>query len=299
MPQQPLVEVFGFPIEDQSPEAKRHRTDRLCPFNNLVPSCTKDKVEDPLGVCSIYEGKRPTIVCPVRFRERWRIVSDAADFIFPAKTKWTSLTEVRLKDSTGKSAGNIDVVLVSYDDQEKVVDFGSLEVQGVYISGNLRRPFEHYMKDPATNAGMDWRKEKNYPGADYLSSSRKRLAPQLIYKGGIFHSWGKKMAVAIDRPFLEQLPDLPSVAKSKADVCWLVYELAKDRQSGLYRLQSHKTIYTKFTSALERITTANPGDPEDFRRVLQKKLTTKLATLPQNNAGADIEAIFDDASASE
>ena len=135
MPKQPLAEVFGFPIDDQSPEAIRHRADRLCPFNNLVPSCTKDKAEDPLGVCSIYEGKRPTIVCPVRFRERWRIVSDAAGFIFPAKTKWTSLTEVRLKDSTGKSAGNIDVVLVAYDDQEKLTDFGSLEVHCAYVSG--------------------------------------------------------------------------------------------------------------------------------------------------------------------
>lgn len=51
------------------------------------------------------------------------------------------------------------------------------------------------MKDPESNYAMQW-PAKNYPKPDYLSSSRKRLAPQLIYKGGILNQWGKKMAVA-------------------------------------------------------------------------------------------------------
>ena len=39
-------------------------------------------------------------------------------------------------------------MLVAYDEQRNITDFGSLEIQGVYISGNLRRPFVHYMEDP-------------------------------------------------------------------------------------------------------------------------------------------------------
>ncbi len=292
MPRQPLVEVFGFPIEDQSAEAVRHRRDRLCPFNNKVPSCTKDKIENPLGVCSIYEGDVPTVICPVRFRERWRIVSDAASFIFPSATKWTTLTEVRLKDSNGKSAGNIDVVLVAYDDDEVVTDFGSLEIQGVYISGNLTKPFRHYMQDPEHRADMEWRGQKNYPHADYLSSSRKRLAPQLIYKGGIFNYWGKKMTVAIDRPFFGQLPQLPQVEKAEADLAWMVYELRRNQQTALYQLELCETIYTKFAPVLDRITRSNPGTPEDFIRVLQKKLTAKLAMNSPNGPDADIEEVF-------
>ena len=69
--------------------------------------------------------------------------------------RWTSLTEVRLNDATGKSAGNIDVVLVAYDDAGKVIDFGALEIQAVYISGNVREPFEYYMGDPQGRASMD------------------------------------------------------------------------------------------------------------------------------------------------
>jgi hypothetical protein len=55
------------------------------------------------------------------------------------------LTEIRLKDGNDLSAGNIDVVLVAYDARGQLLDFGSLEVQSVYISGNVRNPFYHYM----------------------------------------------------------------------------------------------------------------------------------------------------------
>jgi len=107
----PLTEVFGFAPTDMNATANRHRTKRLCPFNNKVPNCTKDKAQNPLGVCSISHGSDVVITCPVRFRQGWIIADDAADFFFPAGANWTTLTEVRLKDAEGGSAGNIDVVL--------------------------------------------------------------------------------------------------------------------------------------------------------------------------------------------
>jgi len=141
-PKHPLAEVFGFPTDNHSPEAQRHRRAKLCPYHKKVQKCTKDKALDPLGVCSIYDdGGEATITCPIRFRENWIIADDAASFFFPATASWTSLTEIRLKDGNGLSAGNIDVVLVSYDERGTIMDFGSLEVQAVYISGNVRHLF--------------------------------------------------------------------------------------------------------------------------------------------------------------
>ena len=130
---QPLAEIFGFPADNFSDEAARYRSHKLCPYNNKVPNCTKDKANDPLGVCSVYADDHLAITCPVRFRQNWLIAEHGADFFFPPKTRWTSLTEVKLKDKYEKSAGNIDLVLVSYDDRGKVLDFGALEVQAVYI----------------------------------------------------------------------------------------------------------------------------------------------------------------------
>ncbi|HEU4594337.1 MAG TPA: NotI family restriction endonuclease [Pyrinomonadaceae bacterium] len=246
MPKQPLAEVFGFPIDNQSPEAIRYREKRLCPFNNKVPNCTKDKANDPLGVCSVKEGEIAAITCPVRFRQEWLIAEDAAGFFFPTDSRWTSLVEVRLKDKHGQSAGNVDVILVSYDERGRVTDFGSCEVQAVYISGNVRAPFEYFMEDQTGRFDMDWSGQAHYPRPDYLSSSRKRLAPQLLFKGGIFHAWGKKQAVVIHRGFFNSLPRLNEVDPADADLAWLIYDMRHDGAHERYKLERVRTAYTKF-----------------------------------------------------
>lgn len=276
MAKQPLAEVFGFPIDNMSAEARRCRDNALCPFGNRVPNCTKDKANDPLGVCSILDDTNVVITCPVRFRENWIIAADAAAFFFPKGAKWTTLAEVRLKDKYGGSAGNIDVVLCSYDARGKVTDFGALEVQAVYISGNVRNPFEYYMESPGSRAKMDWSKHPNYPNPDYVSSSRKRLAPQLIFKGGIFQAWKKKTAVALNRGFFETLPKLEEVDPGKADIAWFVYDLVKNDQKNVFTLERSKVVFTKFSESLEKITRSEPGDVGDFLEVLQDKVDEKL-----------------------
>lgn len=283
---QPLAEVFGHLTTDQTDRAERYRSHRLCPFNNKVPNCTKDKAKNPLGVCSIYHESEPVIACPIRFRQDWIIADDAATFFFEEGIRWSSLTEVRLNDASGKSAGNIDVVLVAYDDNDKVIDSGALEIQAVYISGNVREPFEYYMSDPQSRATMDWSKEPNYPRPDYLSSSRKRLVPQLVYKGGILHSWRKKIAVALNKSFFAALPALKQVPKRDADIAWLIYDLKLRAEEGhvpeRYSLTKVDEVFTEFEPALLSITTPSPGRMEDFIKLLQEKLDEQLETPPTN-----------------
>ncbi len=280
---QPLAEVFGHTPNDLSARAKRDRQNRFCPFNNKVPNCTKDKANDPLGVCSVHYSGKAVITCPIRLRQDWLIAEDAADFFFPAGAKWTSLTEVRLADAEGKSAGNIDVVLAAYDEKGKVYDFGSLEIQAVYISGNVRDPYSHYMANPSKHAAMDWTSQPNYPRPDFLSSSRKRLAPQLMFKGGILNYWEKKMAVALDSNFYDTLPELKSVDKSKAEIAWLIYDLVPGENDIGYSLVRTKTVYTSFSEALNTITRPKIGKVDAFLKVIQAKVDEKLEAAPINN----------------
>lgn len=283
-PRHPLAEVFGHLTTDQTSNADRYRTRRLCPFNNKVPNCTKDKANAPLGVCSIFHEDNVAITCPIRFREDWIIADDAASFFFGEGASWSSLIEVRLNDAMGKSAGNIDVVLAEYNDDGKIVDFGALEVQAVYISGNVREPFEFYMQNPVAHGGMDWRTKPNYPRPDYLSSSRKRLVPQLLYKGGIFHSWQKKMAVALTKNFFDTLPPLASVTKSSADIAWLLYELQLVNDDGQERFKLVKVdeVFTEFEPALLSITTPTPGSIDSFLMHLQEKFDDQIEHAPIN-----------------
>jgi hypothetical protein len=248
---QPLAEVFGFSIDNQSERAVRYRENKLCPFNNIVSNCTKNSIEFPLGVCSLNHKDKPVIICPIRFREDWKIVSDVASFIFDQKTTWTHVGEVRLKDKFGKSAGNIDYVLVAYDDKGRVLDFGSLEVQAVYISGNLTGPFSAYLENPIPE--FSWTQAFKYPKPDYLSSSRKRLVPQIIAKGSILKQWDKKQVVALQTAFYNTLPPLPEVEKTESDFAFFLYDLVPDKKEKRLVLQLSRVVYTKFAIALEQI----------------------------------------------
>ena len=273
----PLAEVFGHSIDDMSSRANFHRENKLCPYNNNEVVCTKDKKDNPLGVCSMFIKDSTTVICPIRFREDWVICQDAANFFFSKNTSWSILKEVRLKDKSGRSAGNIDLVLVGHDEHGYISNFGAVEIQAVYVSGNIRRPFESYMKNPSTNFDMNWQNENNYPRPDYLSSSRKRLIPQLMYKGRILNSWGKKQAVIIDKKFYETLPMNIDESGKEGNFCWLVYDHRAIGKN--YSIRLYKRIIEEFGDSMNRIGTPNIGDMSDFIKTLEKKLKIQIQKL--------------------
>ena len=253
----PLAEVFGYPVSDMSRVAARFRKNRLCPFGNIIPNCTKDKAQSPLGVCSIYHADDLVITCPVRFRQNWIIADDAAQFFFGNDANWTALTEVRLKDAENHSAGNIDMVLCAYDDSGRIEDFGALEIQAVYISGNVRKPFETYMADPETNCRMDWSQQPNCPRPDYLSS-KKRLISYLTSKGLIIHKKQVKQIVVTHSSLMTTLPAFPTTHDSLSDFAFFIYDLKYgqfDMKYGQYdqswQLKLTNTVYTQYTDVCD------------------------------------------------
>ncbi len=266
----PLGEVFGFTTTDQSPKAQRYRSHRHCPFNNKIPNCTNEQSKNPLGVCSILQNNTPVITCPVRFHEDWMITDDAASFFFEEGVRWSTVTDVHLNDAEGKSAGAIDVMLVAYDESGKMIDFGALDIHAAYISGNLRDPFEYYMKDPKSHASMDWTTQPNYPHPDFLSAARENIFPQLLFKGGILHAWHKKMAVAINKSLFDTLPIFSQVKKEVADIAWLIYDLepVTEGENERYQLKRIGVVYTEFQSTLSAMMAVAPGNINDFVHVI-------------------------------
>ena len=194
MSNQPLAEVFGYPIDNLDSEAINHREHKLCPFGNIVARCTKDNVLNPLGVCSIFEGAKPVITCPVRFRQDMIFAQHIAECFFPQAARWALLPEIRLVDKYKKRVGNIDYCIVHYDEFDTIIDFVTVEIQSVYISGNISKPFESYIQDHQQGAIFNWSGQAFYPRPDYLSSSFKRLVPQIVVKGAIVKQWQKKQA---------------------------------------------------------------------------------------------------------
>ena len=271
MTNHPLLEVFGYPTTASSKEAVEHRKHRLCPFGNRVPGCTKNSVENPLGVCSIRHDGDPAIICPIRFRQDDLVMSDAAEFFFVPDTRYVTLSEVRLQTKQGYPAGNIDMVLVALDERGRVTDFGALEVQSVYISGNLSQAFQWFMENPKKRGTETW--SGRSPRPDYLSSSRKRLVPQLSYKGHILNQWNKKQAVAIHSRFFDTLPHFDEVPKKEADLVWLVYELGEpENPNQSLQLTKIRSVYTKWSQALRKVQTPEAGDLGTFESHLQSMI---------------------------
>jgi hypothetical protein len=280
----PLVEVFGYPADDFSAEAARNREEKLCPFHNKVPECTKDKKSDPLGACDVRAGGEPVITCPQRLTEDWIIVKDAAEFFFEEGDSYRVLREYRLKDANGEVVGNVDIVLIKTDELGNIIDFGAIEVQSVYVTGNMRKPFEHYMQDPEGRVDFDWRSHVAEEGGYYPSpdwrSSHKRLFRQLNSKGSLFRDLGKKQAVVIQQQFYDSMPDLSEAAPGGADLVWLIYDLEGDSSTGQYSLTRTDKLYTTLESTLEELQYFVPPDTgTKIRAALERKLKRSSDSL--------------------
>lgn len=269
---QPLCEIFGHPYNNFSHEAVEDRLQAICPYNNKYSRCTKDKAKHPLGVCSTFENGSPIIICPIRFRQDWRILSDISNFLLPGVLDYKYVSEVRMKDGEGQEVGNIDAVLVNYENNQ-VVDFGALEIQAVYISGNIRNPFENYMIN-ATNPKSEFQIAANSPRPDWLSSI-KRLVRQITVKGAILQEWQKKMAIVVQKQFFTNMPalkNITTVSPTKADLCWYLYDLSLDESRNEYNLVLIEQVYVKFSDALERFSKLQAGDIQQFIDTLEKKI---------------------------
>ena len=294
-PKNPLAEVFGYPINNETPEAKLHRSNKFCPYHNKTPNCTKVSKIDPLGVCTMFAKEKPIITCPVRFRQSWTMIADAAMHFFGEGALYMSLPEVRLQDKRGRKAGNIDYVLVKHDDRGRILDFASLEVQSVYISGTIRGAFKTYMENQSPD--FEWVNVANYPHPDYLSSSTKRLVPQMLTKGGIFNQWGKKQAIAVQTAFYDTLPPITEVAKDEADVAWLLYDLVLAADEMNYILTHSRTVYTTFENVSKDFIYPQADDIKKFTGALQKAVSAKLNG--QSTAGLSILGEDDEAEEEE
>lgn len=81
--------------------------------------------------------------------------------------------------------------------------------------------------------------------------------------------------VALQTSFYSTLPSFPEFSKDDSDFAFLLYDLVSNPQTQTLSLQLQRTVYTKFTNALEQIAKFEAGSISDFTSALQKKLSAK------------------------
>lgn len=208
-----------------------------CPFlSTLLPNARCNK---PGGVCSIRKfdnldggievipDDRVVTVCPLRFLEpitedlslfQWisskmmgitdPIVVKETPFLRKiSNTQIDTLVEQDVSEEAAeeKKAGRIDWIIVNPRSMnEKELEWCAIETQALYFSGDKMSPeFDAYATTPSP---VLYPAGKRRP--DYRSSGPKRLAPQLQVKVPVLRTWGKKVAVVIDRFFFESMNKL-------------------------------------------------------------------------------------------
>lgn len=231
-----IGEVFGH--DTSLPTTRPVKNSHPCPFRGN--ECNKGNLKDPLGICSLSDGKDATVVCPTRFLERGVMFQDAARIAFGKGVECVAVPEVRvlevLRDGKRKKIGKVDFLLAQVE-RCQAVDFAALEVQAVYISGRSIRPaFKRYIR---TGELSDDGKRR----PDFRSSAQKRLMPQLALKVPIFRRWGKRFFVATDSLFYSELPSMRPQSSGNGEVTWLTYDFARQSHGG-YAMQSPGVVHT-------------------------------------------------------
>lgn len=184
-----LAEVFGFPINNRSTEAKATRERHWCPFTNSRCGKQSRLIDYPFGVCSVQHGGDVRAICPRRFEERGalhgtpKVLEELARHYFGDINNVVAFAEVGLPN-----IGTIDYVLVQHAPMQPVVtDFVTVEFQTDSTTGTgaIVRGLRDFV------AGQDIRSQACRFGMNTYDTI-KRFVTQLLNKGIVYEAWGAK-----------------------------------------------------------------------------------------------------------
>lgn len=275
-----IGEWYGIPFATMPPSLRQSLAVRAlnpkltrppCPFKPGGQPCTKAG-----GMCSMQDYETidgrigapvgsPVIVCPTRFDQNEVVPRWLAKIAGFSDVHVAREVPFMRDPNTGREAGRIDMVVAS---NERATDWYGLEVQSVYFSGALMAPEFELLK---TDAGARPPASIGKRRADWRSSSAKRLMPQLQVKTPTLRTWGKKVAVAVDRPFFDALggPSAnPSKDTNEGDIIWLVPRL----DEGLRLVPDHWEVLSLEASS-KKLIAADPVKRDEFETSLRGKLT--------------------------
>ena len=182
-------EIFGYPVWDQSPQARDARLRHWCPFQGQTCNKKSRMIDFPFGVCSARHGDGLRAICPHRFDEPGslegvsRVLEDIALHYFGELDNVVAFPEVRLPN-----VGNIDHVLVRHKPMKpEVDDFVSVEYQSdsTTSTGGLVQAIREFSEGQDVNA-------RAYRFGMNTYDSIKRAITQLMNKGIVYEAWGSK-----------------------------------------------------------------------------------------------------------
>lgn len=236
----PIVEIFGFPPDNDSSGAQKSRARYWCPF--LDARCAKSghQVPIPLGTCSVFSSYGPIVTCPKRFYgDRYALIHNVAATLLDTQSNVVIVPEIGTTPSS-----TFDWIAVRHDGVGNIQDYHGIEVQSIDITGSVRPYFEAYIQ------GGDVSSVKHNYGINWANVF-KRGMPQFLAKAAILASYGKKLAVVVQNQLLDYInlrSDRTSIEEEPlphlANVVFFAYRLFHDATQNIYSWELDRRLPT-------------------------------------------------------
>lgn len=265
-----LVEILG---EPSSIMRNPVNAGYQCPFMNSECSKRSHLLTGPFPVCSIAQwtlsGKNrknngPICICPNRLYQA-DIFKDVIEHCWPGEkpTNPKVAYEVSLA-----SLGKIDCVIADVDEQNKVGQFVSVELQAVDITGSYFPAYDALLSSQELAAppkyNFNWR------------NVYKRYIMQLIFKGLSHHHWNTKIVAVMQDVLVKRLWEIGNFTDypiDKSNIVFLSYKMVPDSSNPTrYTLKLERPIGTRHMDLMNGIIYAAAPSKADFL----KKVTQRL-----------------------
>jgi hypothetical protein len=222
----PVAELFGFPPDADTPDARTAREARACPFKG--GDCTKLRSAAATPICSVRyraEGLESEIIwatCANRLAGEFQAVRDLA--FGPDAGAARIVREVKIKNPALSFDG---VVLLVEADGE--VRFVGIEAQTIDTRGGKVKPLWEAYAD-----GEPERWRERYPARPTFGVNSanvwKRLLPQVINKGRMYADWDTQLYVLLQGSVLQfvrrrmHLDELSAQEAPRAQIVWVPWD---------------------------------------------------------------------------
>jgi len=168
---------------------------------------------------------------------------------------------------------SMDWVIACCDASGTLADYHRIEIVAVDTTGSLDQYFGAYMK------GEDWQSIEQRYGINW-ANVYKRTLPQLIAKGALLASYGKKLGVIIQDRLVERLKErltIPIEPESSANMLFFSYKLKYKAEAREYDLTLSEVIPTlaeRLTAEYVAGLTGGAGMPsqEEFERAIRSRI---------------------------
>jgi len=267
------AEIFGYPVENKTKEAKGIIRNHLCPFSNMV-RCSKQSrlLKYPMGICSVWwPNNSPIAICPKRLLQDKTIFIKVADYVFGTTDNVLLFSKVKLK-----RIGSFDFVLVKHKPiSDEIDDFCVVEFQtdSTTGTGKLVKAMKDYMKEKDIT--------KNFYAFGMNTYNTIKLSfIQMLNKGQVFEVWNKKIIWVVQEYVYKNMVNrfgLEDMKLKKDDAnLFLIYDIDQSSNPNQYQLIIKDIKSSTIENLMKAFRRATLPKIDDFIKILYQKLRLKL-----------------------